>query len=68
MARGSGEGFPTPDHSKMGKDKSGFLGPLYTEPQSENLGPVKVGDPRGGKSAPDPTGFLRHAPKNSKKK
>src|SRR5436190_21909274 len=34
-------------------------GPLYTGP-GKNLGPEKVGGPKGGKTSPDPIG-LKHA-------
>jgi hypothetical protein len=58
----------------MAKDKTNkedMVGPLYTKPDANNLGPHKVEGPRGGLATPDPIGFahgqMRHGPGGEKR-
>lgn len=59
--------LPTIDRSDMNVDKSGFLGPLYTEP-NQNLGPYPVSQPKGGKSTADPLNLKKVETASGKKK
>lgn len=59
--------LPTVDRSSQNVDKSGFLGPFYSEP-NQNLGPYPVADPKGGKRAPDPLGLKKVDTGSGKKK
>jgi hypothetical protein len=53
--------------AKNGKSsKSDLLGPMYTKPNGNDLGPHRVEGPKGGMTTPDPMGFghgeMRHGP------
>jgi hypothetical protein len=59
--------LPTVDRSGQNVDKSGFLGPLYTEPNS-NLGPYPVDNGPKPKRADDPLGIKEVDTASGKKK
>ena len=52
--------------------KNDMLGPLYTKPDGNDLGPHRVEGPSGGLVTPDPMGFahgqMRHGPDGEQRK